>query len=162
VHKIVINSEGLGDTPAITPQTTALTPGTIWLCNSWAYWITIPCWQLSPQAWAEAAALPHIPTPTAGPGVPPTALTDPNAVLADTSGTIGQTVSNQQITQEQQDTGQWASEDLPDTPLGTDTCEQWTANWPEPFNGMTCPTTFLYAGVAVLGILIVQKMLAKI
>jgi len=166
VRSLVINSGGLGDTGNVA-QTfelpfTTLTPGSIDICNSWAYWVTIPCWSLSQSAWAEAAALPAIPASVvAAPAAPASVYTNPNQVAPDTTGQTSQDLSNQAIQQTQANVQAFVS-GVPDNPLGTDACETFTANWPAPFDGLTCPTVLLYGVGIVAAVLIFQKVLGKL
>ncbi len=158
---LVINSGGLGATDPLTPvvpntQTTTLSPGTISMCNSWAYYVTIPCWQLSRDAWAEAASLPPVPSNlVAAPGAPANLTTVP-----DTTGAASQALSNAAISQTQANIqGFVSSEDVPENPLGTDACESFTQNWPSPFDGMTCTTMMVWGAVGLAIALVLPRLL---
>jgi hypothetical protein len=110
---------------------------------------------MSQDAWGQLASIPSIPTPTAGPSVPDTALSDPNALLGDTSGSASQQASNDQITQNQSDLAAWAAT-LEDNPAGgaLDPCESFTADWPAPFDQLTCTTLLMLGAAAVAALLI--------
>lgn len=166
---MAINSGGLG---ATTPQVcmTASTaygqPATpvvmndsnIGTCSSWLYWFTPPCWCMSQDAWGQLASIPSVPAPTAGPSVPDTALSDPNAVLGDTSGSLSQSASNDQITQNQADVAAWAAT-LQDNPAGgaLDACESITADWPAPFDSLTCQTWIMIGLAAAAALMLLGR-----
>lgn len=107
MHKLAFNSGGLGDsTPDLLLSTTApaLTSAP-WAnaCGSsfLAYASNFNCWGQPYGDWENAYSnftTINIPAPAAL-GVPSTALSNPDAVLADTTGATGQAISNEQLGQ---------------------------------------------------------------
>lgn len=129
--RYAMRSHGLGDSSSPQYFTTGqtcygqplnLSPSEISLCSSDWYWVLPECWCLSHESWQAAGNLPAVPTSLVAPlAVPATALTDPNAVLADTTGATAQAISNAQLNQTAANVQGWVSS-LPDNPLGTEPC----------------------------------------
>jgi hypothetical protein len=149
--RVVINSHGLGVTVAAPTSADWIS-----ICSEsmFEYAIHPPCWSESYSTWAQAAVQ-QLSYPVAAPGSPATALTDPNAVLADTSGSISQDLSNQAILQTQAN----AQAAVNDVPAGTpiDQCALYTANWPWPIGGLTCPEMVIYGAVAAAVVFLLVK-----
>ena len=103
---MVINSGGLGAV-SLPPGPSLNSPGWANACglSYLSYLFNVDCWGESYSAWQQAfyaqAGTLNVPAPAAL-GVPATALTDPNAVLADTTGAVAQGISDQQILQSQE------------------------------------------------------------
>lgn len=129
--RYAVQSHGLGDSSSPQYFTTGqtcfgqplnLSPSEISLCSGGGYWFLPECWCLSQEDWQAAAKLPTIPTSLVeAPGAPATALTDPNAVLDDTTGATSQALSNAALDQTASNVQSWVSS-LPDNPLGTAPC----------------------------------------
>lgn len=125
--RIAVRSHGLGDT-TVAPQTcygdpVNLSNRNIGWCSSDAYFVLPYCWCLSQESWQAAGLLTPIPSSVVlAPGTPATALTDPNAVLADTTGATAQALSNAALNQTAANVQGWVSA-MPDNPLGTAPCE---------------------------------------
>lgn len=167
--EFVINSGGMGDSgnvaqtfcagPLCAPFTT-LTPGAISMCNSAAYLFTIPCWGLSRDAWAQAAQLqvPNAVTTTNPAPAQSCATTPPYVCTAgDQDASLAQGAADTQAAALAQ------AQAGPDDPLGSlDMCETFTASWPAPFDGLTCPTVLLYGAVGVAVLLVGAKLLEKL
>jgi hypothetical protein len=145
--RVVISSAGLGQ--AATPLCLSwfgndIAASDIAACAGAAYYILPPCWCMDQSVWSALAAEPVLPVPSAGPGVPDSALDNPNAVLADTTGQTSQDMSNQQIAANQQQAAA-AALNLPTYPNSSD---EPAPDACESMIGISCPTTIL-VGIAL-------------
>lgn len=90
----VRQSWGLGDA-----QNVSMTADDIAACNAHYWLLPIPCWALSPSAWASAAVLnpanltPGVPLPPVATDSNPTPLTTPPVDAASAQGTVDATVA---------------------------------------------------------------------
>ena len=145
---LVINSQGMGAAVLGTGNPSLLVD-----CSSgMLQYLTNPlCWTDSFSDWQNAFYGSGITvTPPVAPTAPPAALSDPNSVLGDTSGSISQNLSNQAISQTQGNNAAANPQDL-------DACQQYSLTWPDPFSMMTCPTMLLGTVAAVVAILLLVK-----
>jgi hypothetical protein len=144
----VLNSAGLGQSASDeAAQCVAL--------GYASYLFNPSCWGQSYADWQAQFYGPNtinIATPVA-PAAPATALTDPNAVLADTTGDTSQDLSNAAILATQ---GANAAENPPTA----DACQTLSNNWPYPFGNMDCPTMLGY-GIAAVAIILLLPRLFK-
>ena len=137
MHRTVLNSGGLGITVPTLNTVAELIP---YCSQGWLEYLTASgCWNYSYDAWQQMAALPTIPVPTAAPAAPSTALTDPNAVLADTSGDTSQELSNAAIAEEQNDLQSFI-DSLSDNPVPAAPCS---------FLNIDCGTLAIAAAIGV-------------
>lgn len=150
MRRLVVNSGGMGAAaPSLPAGPTLTSPGWQNACgvNYGSYLFNVDCWGYSYTDWqnafyAQAGTL-TIPTPAAI-GTPSSALTDPNAVLGDTTGQISQDLSNQQISQTQQSL---AAQNPPGA-SATDSCMLYT--------GISCTWLLVAAGV---GLIVIARLL---
>jgi len=157
VPNLAINSGGLGDVQVAdsslleTLFTTPTQSELISLCSGsmLAYLSDFSCWAYSPSIWAQAAV--QMPSFTvAAPAAPSSALTAPYVVTPDEA----QAASDAAIAQTQANAAAFVAA----TPFASvDQCELFTADWPWPISGLTCPQALLYGSLAALGLYLLVR-----
>lgn len=143
MHRLVINSGGLGATASDTAaQCVQL---------GYASYLTNPsCWGQSYESWQEQYYGPNTLTitPPPAPGTP----SDLTA-LPDTTGDAAQALSNAALAAA-------AATNVALNPVTADACQNFTNEWPYPFGNMDCPTAFLW-GAGILAALLLLPRLIK-
>lgn len=154
--RLVINSEGLGDATTVT-QSSGLAPSLndpAWQAQcgqNFGTYLTDPwCWGDSWSNWQNAYMLSPsggltVTTPVTV-GAPASGLTDPNAVLGDTTGATSQDLSNAAIAATQANN---AGANPPDANSLGDSCTALSANWPYPFDSLNCTEMMAIGGVTL-------------
>jgi hypothetical protein len=146
---VVVNSGGLGTYLVEDCNNN----GALIDCDSFSNFLKGACWGLCADENLASAAGGLVPAQTLNitqpvAPAPPSDLT----TVPDTTGAAAQALSNAAILQTQANN---AAANLPTPP---DQCALYSADWPWPVSGLTCPQMFLYGGALIIGVLLLARL----